>query len=292
MAAERRCTQLRDQARQLLGGSRRKLRFLGQPGTMRRVLSQRLHERLIRRNVLLVGTSIEHDSAVGMRTRGNPCSQARLADSRLAGQRHTRPHGRTTRAPRARDTRRSGAARPTNGRDSSRASTGGSGTGRCDGARAGSRRSAAQRLPGSAPRSDRASATRSRSCRPRTLVSSPSRCETRALIPICLSYPSRVASARCPNVHRCVCVRPTRVPRRRGSRIVGIHEGGRMRRLSLRSLFLIGLLLMFTAGRRARRGPSVCRVVRSAAGADDGVRSLQRERLCGRADALRRRGDP
>ena len=51
---------------------------------MRRVLTQRLRERLIRRDVLLIGTSVEHDSTVGMRTRGKPCSQARLADTWLA----------------------------------------------------------------------------------------------------------------------------------------------------------------------------------------------------------------
>ena len=145
---------------------------------------------------LLIGTSMEHDSAVGMRTRGNPCRQARLADSRLAGQAPHRPHGRAKRAPRACETRRSAAARPTNGRDSSRASTGGSGTGRCDDCEARELDAPPRRrLPGSAPRSDRASATRSRSCRARTVVSSPSRCETRALIALVELPVSRRAHA-------------------------------------------------------------------------------------------------
>ena len=81
-------TQLRHQARQprSRGGLKRDL--VHQPGAVGCVMPKCLHERLIRRDALLVGPAIEHDSTLGMRPRGEPRCQPRLADTRLADHRH------------------------------------------------------------------------------------------------------------------------------------------------------------------------------------------------------------
>ena len=80
-------TQLGHQARQFLGGGGRKLDLVRQPGTVCCVVPKRLHERLIRRDALLVGSPIKHDPTIGMRPSGNPRDQPRLADARFADQR-------------------------------------------------------------------------------------------------------------------------------------------------------------------------------------------------------------
>ena len=145
--------------------------LVGQPGTVRRVVPQRLHERLIRRDALLVGAPIEHDAALGMRPRGDPRRQARLADARLADQRHHAalaardllpervqrgaavPRGRQTAAARAAPA--PGAAAP------DAVAT----------ARIWNRLSAAKARPPGSHRAPPPSAARSRSCRARTRAS-------------------------------------------------------------------------------------------------------------------------
>jgi hypothetical protein len=94
-------TQLGDESRQLPRRHRRQARFRGEPGPVRGVVAKCLHERLIRRDALLVGPPIEHDGALTMGCRRESRRQARLADARFAGEQHEAGPGLSGRLPAA-----------------------------------------------------------------------------------------------------------------------------------------------------------------------------------------------
>ena len=94
---------------------------------VRGVMPQRLDERLIGPDVLLVGAPAEDDAAVGVHVGRETRHEPRLADARLAGHDHEAAAA-PSRPASVRCSRLSAAARPTNGASSARASAPGNGT--------------------------------------------------------------------------------------------------------------------------------------------------------------------
>ncbi len=256
-------------------------RLVGQPGTVRRVVPQRLHERLIRRDALLVGTPIEHDIALGMRPSGDPRRQARLADARLAGQHHQAAPAARGLLPAARS-RCSGAARPTNGRRSSRASTRGQRHGR----RADSRNLRADSRRAEVPRSARhrlvALAARSRSGRDAPRRARRAGCDHSSPLDIRVptvesTHTDAIGTRTASSGRACDCSRraanvgrhSARVPPRRASCVWRnyLKEGTCL--VSASSACCSPPAAAARPRRRARRGPAVRRLARAAARPDD-----------------------